>query len=108
MCIRDSIYGLRWFELKGLPGHQAAVGERIPCASMFEESKERSQFRRFRIHPYCWATDQNTVLEEKIREIDEKEWELLNFAYEKYGDLEHLEILELRPDGTPICRRYDN
>ena len=104
----NRIYGLRWFELKELPGHQAAVGERIPCASMFEESKERPQFRRFRIHPYCWATDQNTVLEDKIREIDEKEWELLNFAYEKYGDLEHLEILELRPDGTPICRRYDN
>lgn len=104
----NRIYGLRWFELKGLPGHQAAVGERIPCASMFEESKERSQFRRFRIHPYCWATDQNTVLEEKIREIDEKEWELLNFTYKKYGDLEHLEILELRQDGTPICRRYDN
>ena len=56
----------------------------------------------------CIRDSQNTVLEKKIREIDEKEWELLNFAYEKYGDLEHLEILELRPDGTPICRRYDN
>ena len=68
------------------------MGERIPCASMFEESKERPQFRRFRIHPYCWATDQNTVLEEKIREIDEKEWELLAQALIEYETLTGDEI----------------
>lgn len=103
----NQIYGLKWFELGKIPGHQLRVGERVPCAAMFDESKERSQFRRFRIHPYCWATGRKEVLEEKILEIGEKEWELLKRAYEKHNDLEHLEILELKPDGTPICRHYD-
>lgn len=43
----------------------------------------------------------------EIQEIGEKEWDLLKLAYEKYNDLEHLEILELKPDGTHICRHYD-
>lgn len=103
----NRIYGLKWFELNQIPGHKLQVGERIPCAAMFDEARERRQFRRFRIHPYCWATGQIGILEEKIQEIGEKEWELLKLAYEKFGDLERLEILELKPDGTPICRHYD-
>ncbi|WP_373263060.1 DUF3239 domain-containing protein [Hungatella hathewayi] len=103
----NQIYGLKWFELGKIPGHQPRVGERVPCAAMFDESRERSQFRRFRIHPYCWATGRNEVLEEKAQEIGENEWDLLKLAYEKYNDLEHLEILELKPDGAPICRHYD-
>ena len=102
----EPVYGLSWFKVGSLPGHAMEPGERVPCAAMYQESKERpQQFLYYRIHPYCWATDRAEHIAAWADAIPEFEWGLLKKSMEKYTDIEEGEILELRMDGTLIGRR---
>ena len=71
-------WGVKRFDVKELPLHKIAKGERVPCAVMFGGAMPfAGLWSEMEPHPVCWATADTSVLAEATQAIDETEWRTL-------------------------------
>ncbi len=71
-------WGVKRFDVKELPLHNIAKGERVPCAVMFGGKLPfAGVWSEMEPHPVCWATADMSILTQATKVIGENEWRTL-------------------------------
>ncbi|WP_156286312.1 DUF3239 domain-containing protein [Oceanivirga salmonicida] len=84
---QDEIYAVKKMEIKKLPNHNIAIGEKVPCVSLFSEAVDGYR-RYFEPRPICWGYKDSKHIK-KANDILKNDWEILNLLKEKVKDNEN-------------------
>lgn len=73
-----------------VPGHEAAVGERVPCVAVVGNRSARGGDNLYQFispMPVAWATSDKAVLRRLEKEIPAGEWERLRQSLDRVSDV---------------------
>ncbi len=88
-------WGVKRFDVKELPMHTIAKGERVPCVVMFGGARGFAKvWSEMEPHPVCWATGDESVLEQAGQVIEEEEWRTLHLLADAAAQREDLDYTQ--------------